>query len=197
MAKPGELPDGYSLVMVLPPGPEIAPKGFPADPFPPTAPQPFLDTMAVRIEVFCDEQKCSVDNELDEDDSRSWSWNVYNASSQPVATVRLVPPPHAAHPNGYIDHDEEQYLKLTRFATLAQERGKGLGKTLIRIALNWASKHTKDIGEGWKGMVLVHAQTSVETMYARMGFVTDEKLGRFEEEGIEHVGMWKRIEMKS
>jgi predicted GNAT family N-acyltransferase len=179
--------------MVTPPGPSIAPNGFPADALPSGAPQPFLDTMAVRIAVFCDEQKCTVENELDEDDYRSWSWNIYNASSRPVATVRLVPPPHPTHPNGYHDPDEEPYIKLTRFATIAQERGKGLGKVLLQMTLDWASTHGQGIIQGWNGMVLLHAQTSVEKMYTKMGFATDDKLGRWHEEGIEHVGMWKRI----
>jgi predicted GNAT family N-acyltransferase len=179
--------------MVTPPGPSIAPNGFPVDALPSGAPQPFLDTMAVRMAVFCDEQRCSVENELDEDDHRSWSWNIYNASSLPVATVRLVPPPHPTHPNGYHDPNEEPYIKLTRFATIAQERGKGLGKILLQMALDWASTHAQGIFTGWNGMVLLHAQTSVEKMYAKMGFVTDDKLGRWNEEGIEHVGMWKRI----
>ena len=187
------LPDGYTVVFVPQPGPSIAPNGFPTPPLPPNAPQAFLDSMAVRIAVFCDEQRCSVENELDEDDPRSFSWNIYNASSQPVATVRIVPPPHPAHPNGYVNPEEEPYVKLTRFATLARERGKGLGKVLLQIALDWVGTHDQQIGEGWHGMVLLHAQVSVEKMYARMGFVTDQNLGKWDEEGIEHLGMWKRI----
>lgn len=191
------LPEGYTSVIVPPPGPSIAPDGFPTPPLPPSAPEPFLDTMAVRIAVFCDEQKCSLENELDEDDPRSWSWNVYNARSQPVSTVRLVPPPHPSHPNGYHNPDEKPYLKVTRLATVVQERGNGLGRVLLQMALDWASMHARDIGQGWDGLVLLHAQTSVEAMYAKMGFVTDTKLGKWDEEGIEHVGMWKRITVQS
>ena len=191
------LPEGYTSVIVPPPGPSIAPNGFPTQPLPPNASQAFLDTMAVRIAVFCDEQKCSPEAELDEDDPRSWSWNVYNPQSQPVSTIRLVPPPHPSHPNGYQDPDEEPYVKLTRVATLAQERGKGLSKNLLRTALSWASSHGAEIRNGWEGLVLIHAQTSVEAMYAKMGFVTDIRLGTWDEEGIEHVGMWKSISMES
>jgi predicted GNAT family N-acyltransferase len=193
MAASALLPEGYVSVMVAPPGPSIAPDGFPAQPLPTDAPQAFLDTMAIRIAVFCDEQKCSLEAELDEDDPRSWSWIVYNAESQPVSIVRLVPPPHPSHSNDYHDPKEKSYVKLTRLATLAQERGKGLGKILLQTALDWASTHQQEIGKGWEGLVLLHAQTSVEAMYAKMGFVTDAKLGKWNEEGIEHVGMWKRV----
>jgi hypothetical protein len=41
------------------------------------------------------------------------------------------------------------------------------------------------------GVVLVHAQVDVETMYAGLGFETDQSLGRWDEEGIEHVGMFR------
>ena len=187
------LPDGYTAIMVQPPGLAIAPHGFPAPTLPPGASQPFLDSMAVRIAVFCEEQHCSEINELDEDDLRSFSWNIYNSAHRPVATVRLVPPPHATHPNGYINAAEEPYVKLTRFATLAQERGKGLGKALLSLALDWAGAHSREMGQEWHGMVLLHAQVSVEKMYAKMGFVTDANLGRWTEENIEHLGMWKRI----
>lgn len=44
--------------------------------------------------------------------------------------------------------------------------------------------------------MLVHAQVQGEKMYERFGFVTDEKMGRWDEEGIEHVGMWKRIDLE-
>lgn len=47
----------------------------------------------------------------------------------------------------------------------------------------------------WRGLVLVHAQVDVEGMYRGLGFVTDEGLGRWDEEGIEHVGMFRRVEV--
>lgn len=51
-------------------------------------------------------------------------------------------------------------------------------------------------GNGWNGLVLLHAQTTVQSFYQRSGFLTDEGMGRWYEEGIEHVGMWKRLELK-
>lgn len=45
----------------------------------------------------------------------------------------------------------------------------------------------------WKGLVLSHAQSEVKGWWTKMGFVEDEGLGRWWEEGIEHVGMWRRL----
>lgn len=162
------------------------------------APQTFQDAMAIREEVFCDEQGCSLVNELDEDDGRSWQWVFYDAGQhQPIGVIRLVPPPHPPHPNGFFDPDEEPYIKLTRIAVAKSFRGRGLGGSLIQEALQWAAQHDKDIGKGWKGMVLIHAQTTVENMYRQSGFQTDEQLGQWDEEDIPHIGMWKRIDIRN
>jgi predicted GNAT family N-acyltransferase len=187
----------YTIAVQAPPSTAlIAPQGFPTAPLPVNAPKPFLDAMRVRLAVFCEEQHCSAEAELDEDDARSWQWIVYDAEAS-VACIRLCPSPHAPHPNGFVDPDEEPYLKLQRFATLASHRGRGLGRMLVETSLQWAAEHKEDIGgEGWKGMVLVHAQVNVEKVWAKMGFVTDERLGQWDEEGIEHLGMWRWVELK-
>lgn len=181
-----------------PPGRVVAPEGFPADPRPKGAPQVFLDAMDIRIKVFCDEQKCAIEPELDEDDPKSWSWVAYQAMSEgdaevPVSTLRFVPPPHPPHPNGYDNPAEEPYIKLTRVATLQQARGQGLFQALLREAFQFLSKTPEAIDPEWNGLVLTHAQAQVEGLYQKFGFVTDSKLGRWDEEGIEHLGMWFRL----
>lgn len=161
--------------------------------------------MDIRIKVFCDEQKCAIEPELDEDDPRSWSWVVYQQKldshqhdpGEPVSTIRMVPPPHPPHPNGFVNPHEAPYMKLTRVATVVHARGRGINKKLLNDALTWLAEHPDEVGNGWKGLVLTHAQTAVEGMYAKMGFVTDERLGRWDEEGIEHLGMWKQLQVKS
>ncbi|KAJ9645589.1 uncharacterized protein PV06_07731 [Exophiala oligosperma] len=187
----------YRVAMLPPPGSVVAPHGFPADPRPKDAPKIFLDAMDVRIKVFCDEQNCALEPELDEDDPRSWHWVAYytggSAPDQPVSVIRIVPPPHGPHPNGFHDPEEEPYVKLGRVATLAQARGKGISRLLSEAAFQWLDDHKSEIGHGWNGLVLAHAQVNVERMYAKLGFVTDDKLGRWDEEGIEHLGMWKRV----
>ncbi|KAF7173415.1 hypothetical protein CNMCM5623_005632 [Aspergillus felis] len=176
--------------------------------------------MAIRLKVFVEEQHVSASAEIDDDDPRSWQWVIYDSSDAlktPVAVVRLVPPPQAPHElitNSGADASllpkydtaHEPYIKLTRVAVLREYRGLGLGQRLVNEALGWASGHVEEIEEAcrrvvgkelkWKGLVLVHAQVQLEKMYERFGFVTDEKMGRWDEEGIEHIGMWKRIDVE-
>jgi predicted GNAT family N-acyltransferase len=183
-------------------------------------PQTFNAAMKVRMRVFVDEQNCSATAEIDSDDSRSWHW-VISDSDNPIAVIRLVPPPlppheHLTHPETSPqlpewDWNHEPCVKLTRVAVLPEYRGLGLGRRLVDTALEWATAHAHEIDtamrnvagqegvhlkdglESWKGLVLVHAQVDVERMYQGLGFVTNESLGRWDEEGIEHVGMFKRI----
>jgi predicted GNAT family N-acyltransferase len=186
----------YRIAMQPPPGSGVAPEGFPAEPRPKGAPQVFLDAMDVRIKVFCDEQKCDIEPELDEDDPRSWHFVLYD-QEEPVSVIRIVPPPHGPHPNGYEHPNEEPFVKLGRVATMKHARGKGLSRQLTEEAFSWLSKNNKDVGHDWHGNVLCHAQVVVERMYQKLGFTTDEKLGRWDEVGIEHLGMWKRIQVQS
>ena len=158
--------------------------------------------MHVRIEVFCNEQKCSEEPELDEDDLKSYHWVMYQTgpasdTREPLSVLRIVLPPHGPHPNGYEDPDEEPYAKLGRVSTLKHARGRGLSKRLFEEAAQWLSEHSQEVGHGWKGLILAHAQVYVEDLYKKWGFVTDEKLGRWDEEEIEHVGMWKRLPIDS
>jgi len=145
------------------------------------------------------------------------------ASRVAVGTIRLVPPPHTSHdsttPSGGNEYPQfepsEPYIKLGRLATLPPYRNIGLSKLLVNAALEWATHHPKEVvkplspaeeearklGHGeeqqqWKGLVLVHAQAQVEGFWARYGFVRSAEMGTWIEEGIEHIGMAKRIEVK-
>lgn len=48
----------------------------------------------------------------------------------------------------------------------------------------------------WKGLILVHAQKHLENTYAKWGFCKDDAMGVWSEEGIEHIGMWKRVRVR-
>ncbi len=209
--------------------------------------------MSIREEVFVHEQHVPLENELDADDPRSFHWVVYASVSNvqstsasggkrsseggrvPVGTIRLVPPPHAPHPEPKTSHvidaelegsrrgqrresrgRGEPYVKLGRLATLKPYRNLRLGHLLVTTALEWASAHPDDVvpeldpmeweerkvatgalegGGRWNGLVLVHAQVHLERWWARLGFERDEGMGVWDEEGIDHVGMWKRVEV--
>jgi len=111
-------------------------------------------------------------------------------------------------------HDgREAYVKIGRLATIKEYRGLGLGRLLCNEALQWASRNKEKLqampddpvereriggdGDGWewKGLVMAHAQTTAIKFYQSMGFELDEELGTWVEEGIEHVAMWKRLEL--
>ncbi|KIX94788.1 uncharacterized protein Z520_09478 [Fonsecaea multimorphosa CBS 102226] len=188
----------YGSLMSSPPGAVVAPKGFPADPRPTQGSKVFRDAMEIRVKVFCEEQNCSLEAELDEDDLRSWHWVMYHTFSdriEPASVIRIVPPPHDPHPNGFSDPNERPYVKLGRVATMPAHRGKGLSRALTETALQWSYEHRQEISPEWDGLVLCHAQVSVEKMYGKLGFVTDERLGRWMEEGIEHLGMWRDLKL--
>ncbi|OJJ87910.1 GNAT family N-acetyltransferase [Aspergillus glaucus CBS 516.65] len=257
-----------------PPGTTKLTRPTPSNPRPPTNPLLLTDALTVRNTVFIDEQGCSPEGEIDDDDARSWHWVMYARQSQDgdgngeggdgggkqdggekeddgeaIGVIRLVPPPHTPHEhhldispahahtdnvkpvndNNKINNDpparqygttHEPYIKLTRVAVLPAYRGRNLGRKLVETAIDWARRNPGEIehaysrvvrgreglpdrdggggGSGdvkWNGLVLVHAQVSVEGMYARLGFVTDESMGRWDEEGIEHVGMWRRVDV--
>ncbi|KAI6894304.1 phosphatidylinositol glycan, class A [Hortaea werneckii] len=231
-------------------------------------PQGFIDAMTVREEVFVKEQNIPLENELDEDDARSFHWTAYasiptkaispelqaqnneangdgqsshsrkvsNSTKIPVGTIRLVPPPHPPHPtpgshhqadaldvdgNGRRDsttiHDgREAYIKLGRLAVIPEFRKAGISKLLIETALTFAKDNPYEmmpqrdpskieamrvesdggVGVDWKGLVLVHAQVGVQKVWKRYGFEYDEAMGMWDEEGIDHVGMWKRVDVE-
>lgn len=99
----------------------------------------------------------------------------------------------------------EPYIKIGRMGTLAAYRGQGIAKRLIEESMVWAKTHAVELSsqggeEGgdsrplWKGLVLSHAQKNVQGWWGKMGFEVDVGLGVWWEEGIEHVGMWRRVE---
>jgi predicted GNAT family N-acyltransferase len=228
-----------STAILPPPGSSISKPRHVLENLPDT-PQIFKDAMAVRYVVFVDEQSCSAEEELDDDDARSWHWVIYsepanpsspesNAQSQPneqtnpipIGVIRLVPPPHAPHVhehngNGPSPQEESAssnqkphnkdlpYIKITRVAVLKEYRGKGLARVLVDTVLEWAAQHAEELssaisneGERWDGLVLVHSQVAVESVYTKLGFVTDPSMGTWVEEGIDHIALWKRIEVAS
>lgn len=50
-------------------------------------------------------------------------------------------------------------------------------------------------GKGWNGLIGLHAQVQVEKMYQGLGYETDISMGKWDEEGIEHIGMFKRLDV--
>lgn len=112
-------------------------------------------------------------------------------------------------------HDgKEPYIKLGRWAVRKEFRGRGIANILVRTALDWAkqnpeyfnpsSKAVKEEHLGqledayrttWNGLVGVHAQEYLEKAWAKLGFITDEGMGKWTEAGIPHLGMFQRLDL--
>ena len=139
----------------------------------------------------------------------------------PAATIRLIPPhPKQASPHNdpatsvhltsasEPDYDgselwdgKEPFFKIGRLSTVKECRGRGYGKWLVEEAIRWAAENgsgfvgKENLGvEGeWKGLIGANAQKNLQGWYESLGFVVDKGMGIWWEEGIEHVGIWKRV----
>ncbi|KAI1275737.1 hypothetical protein F5Y07DRAFT_163800 [Xylaria sp. FL0933] len=114
-------------------------------------------------------------------------------------------------------HDgKEPYVKLGRMAVVPEFRGHQIAVQLWNAARKWLQENptyfnpsVKELGMDtmkagsadeipkWNGLVCVHAQEAVTKVYERWGFKVDRAMGRFYEEGIPHVGMFQRLEIKA
>lgn len=151
--------------------------------------------------------------------------NTTNGAQIPAATIRLVPSrihshssdaeadlvataPHLSTPKepnykgSHVWDGRERFVKIGRLATVKKCRGRGYGRMLVEELVRWVSEHPNEVkaagtqeGE-WKGLIGAHAQMSVKRWYQKLGFVVDEGMGVFWEESIEHVGIWKRVDVK-
>ncbi|KAB2570945.1 hypothetical protein DBV05_g10377 [Lasiodiplodia theobromae] len=113
-------------------------------------------------------------------------------------------------------HASGLYIKLGRLAVLPAYRKLKLAALLVHTALDWAAQNgyqvlspprAKEIGlvdiegpaadlESWDGLALVHAQSWLERFWGKFGFVKDEEMGEWDEEGIVHCGMWLKLKLR-
>ena len=80
--------------------------------------------------------------------------------------------------------DGGRTVKIERVAVLAAARGQRVGQALIGAALDLAR------AEG-AGEARLHAQTTVQAFYARLGFSAFGP--EFEEDGILHIAMRRAL----
>jgi predicted GNAT family N-acyltransferase len=195
-------------------------------------PQGFIDAMSVRESVFVHEQGVPLENELDFDDRRCFTWTAYASvpgHTQPapdsshwhpmrkpststklaIGTIRLIPPPNTINhtfdkhrnmdgspyshpiPKSSIHDGRECFITLGRLAILKEFRGVGVAEEL-----NAHLGITLDTNTEWNGLVLIHAQIGLQKFWKRYGFEVDEAMGIWDEEGMDHVAMWKRLDLK-
>lgn len=131
--------------------------------------------LAIRRAVFVREQGVPEERELDGRDGDAVHFLAYEGD-EPIGTARLRP---------YRGEDGDQTVaKVERVAVRAQRRGEGIGRGLMDAIEAAAAS------EGYETVVL-HAQVPVVSFYRQLGYET--RGGAFEEAGIEHREMFKRL----
>ena len=131
-----------------------------------TLSQIYLDALALRKEVFVDEQKVPVELEIDQDEAHAIHFVLYEAS-QPIATARIL-----EKANGV--------AKLQRMAA----RGTGNGALLIKEI----EKRCEELAFT---RIELGAQVTAEGFYRTLGF---EAFGDyFQDAGIKHIAMQKAL----
>ncbi|KAI9726366.1 MAG: hypothetical protein M1828_001640 [Chrysothrix sp. TS-e1954] len=89
----------------------------------------------------------------------------------------------AQHPEDMVPHVSATDREARR---MSEGSGDGIGEG-----------HEDDLSdERWQGLVLCHSQKHLEGLYKKWGFARDKSLGEWDEEGIAHIGMWRRIKVK-
>lgn len=138
------------------------------------------------------------------------SWDADEDSKACMETPR--PPPYITDRATSLHDGLEPYIKLGRLAVLKEFRGRKLANLLVNTAIEWAEKHSDYFNPSpsrapsagrdfeldtyrttWNGLICVHAQERVVDSWAKWGFVVDNRMGKWTEAGIPHVGMFKRV----
>jgi predicted GNAT family N-acyltransferase len=154
--------------------------------------------------------------ELDEDaDMIEQGHNYLHRYFEKVAEMEKEPGfVELPHPTVY---PNEPYIRLGRLAVIPEYRGNGVSKLMIQEVIKWA-KNSKNlieilplqdpvereehrmaglpIQQQWNGLIIVHAQAgNTVELWQKFGFEVDQGMGEWDEEGMMHVGMWKRIQL--
>ncbi len=122
----------------------------------------------VRYEVFVVEQHVPAELEWDEADAACRHVLALDDHGNPIGTGRLLPDGH-----------------IGRMAVLAVHRGKGVGRAILAALVTMAQAR----GDA---EVVLNAQTHAVGFYRRSGFEVTG--GEFEDAGIPHVQMRRRLE---
>jgi len=127
---------------------------------------------AMREEVFVAEQNVAAEEEFDEFEEESHHFVALDPKNEPLGSARW--------------RITEKGIKLERFTVKASHRGKGLGSQIVQVVLDDISENTKK-----DTYLYLHAQLGAVPLYAKFGF--QKKGDQFDECGIMHYLMWKRL----
>jgi predicted GNAT family N-acyltransferase len=126
--------------------------------------------LALRIEVFCGEQGVTFEGDRDGLDDKAVHL-VAVEGDEVVGTCRML-----IEPGGT--------ARFGRLCVRASARGTGVGGLLLAEA-------EREARAGGARRIGMHAQTDALSLYRRAGFRPYGE--RFDEEGIEHLGMEKDL----
>jgi ElaA protein len=128
--------------------------------------------MAIRVEVFVDEQNVPPELEPDEFDANALHLiAVDTATDETLGTARVVNKGNAV-------------AKIGRVAVKQNARGRGIGKALMACALDHAARRGNTVA-------VLDAQVTVIAFYERLGFVAEGPV--FDDAGIAHRRMTRML----
>ena len=127
--------------------------------------------LALRIDVFCGEQGVTFDGDRDGLDDEALHLVAVDEQGEVIGTCRMLIAPGGT-------------ARFGRLCVRASARGTGVGALLLAEA----EREARAAGARRIGM---HAQTDALGLYRRAGFRPYGE--RFDEEGIEHLGMEKDL----
>lgn len=129
-------------------------------------PEERQQALAIRQQVFVEEQGVPADLELDTHDEQAVHWLGWR-EGQPAGTARLV------------RYSQEQG-KVGRVAVLPRWRSSGLGRELMEEIHRWGRQQPLQ-------QILLDAQVDVIPFYEKLGYQAEGEI--FEEAGILHRRM--------
>lgn len=131
----------------------------------------YLDSLAIRKEVFIIEQQIPITIEIDSKEAKAIHFVLYSNENKALATCRLLP----------LNQHE---AKLQRVAVKKAFRGKNYGKILITEVENYAKNngYTK---------ICLNAQASSLSFYDQLNYTKEGDM--FIEATIEHYYMSKNL----
>ena len=154
-------------------------------PEPVTTPAQFEEALALRYEVFCDEQQVPRELERDEEDALALHVVVRDPAGRVCATGRALRM-REDHAQVALDAPARagDVVRLGRMAVRRDYRGKGVGAIVLRFLEDAAR-------QAGLAHAVLHAQCQAQGFYARLGYAPSGEV--FEEAGIEHVTMTRRL----
>jgi predicted GNAT family N-acyltransferase len=142
-------------------------------------------------------------------------WDGVLEGQEPVPDeIALAPKPFIIDRPTTFHDGKEPYVKVGRLAVVKEFRGHRIAGLLVNTVLTWLKANPtffnpsiKEMGlenigatnerdvPKWNGLICVHSQEQVQGAWAKWGFEVDEGMGKWEEEGIAHVGMFLRLDI--